>query len=329
MKTLTPVKAVALAALAAGLALPAAHATPTAPLKPVPMPKRAYTLSPTQTQMVLLAQARLVRQMSAHTKATQSLIDFATQGDVTNGVAMLFQGSHRSYVIEPDVSGTVNVKLNGVSFDQALDALASANSLPLEWSFQGGVYHIRPWITPPNAVITLPGSGQTVIVPNPSVTLDLKKVPIRQALDTLFAAARANCTVAAGISDDDTVTVHLTNVPLVQALDAVLAASEVPLTYTVKRGGIFVITPERTRIPLFGGPSRTLFTINRNDQGIEQEFAELLVERAAKLSGGATPHHPDVVSLDARIADLQRRLGAKASGTMKRKAVNPAPGKAP
>jgi beta-lactamase regulating signal transducer with metallopeptidase domain len=174
----------------------------------------------------------------------KALINFATQGDVTSGVGMLFQGSHRNYVIEPGVSGSVKLDLHGVPFDKALSTLVGANSEPLEWSVQDGVYHIRPRAIIPTAVINVRVSGDPIGVSNPSVSLDLKKVPIRQALDSLFTAAKANYTVAPGVPDDnDTVTVHLTNVPFVQALYAVLAASATPLVFTVQDGGIFAVTP--------------------------------------------------------------------------------------
>jgi len=128
MKPPTPVKTVALAALAAGLALPAAQAKPVAPVKPVPLPTVALPHMPLQAAL----------------HRDKALIDFATSGDVTNGVGMLFQGSHRSYVIEPGVSGSVKLDLHGVPFDKALSTLMGANSEPLEWSVQDGVYHIRP-----------------------------------------------------------------------------------------------------------------------------------------------------------------------------------------
>lgn len=129
MKPPMPVRTVALAALAAGLALPAAQAKPIAPVKHVPL------------SAVALPHMRL---QAAPPPNGSTPINFATQGDVANGVGMLFQGSHRNYVIEPGVSGTVNVHLNGLPFDKALNTLVSASSQPLAWSIEDGVYHIRP-----------------------------------------------------------------------------------------------------------------------------------------------------------------------------------------
>ncbi len=236
MKPPTPIKTAALAALAAGLALPAAQARPTVPVKHAPTPTLANTR---QIEAVL-------KDLNARTKAAPPLIDFATQGNVTNGVGMLFQGSHKSYVIEPGVSGSVKLDLHSVPFDKALSTLVGANSEPLEWSVEAGVYHIRPRATTPEVFINAGGPGDPIRASNPLVSLDLKKVPIRQALDSLFTAAKANYSVAAGVPDEgNTVTIHVTNVPLVFALDAVLAASATPLLYTIQQGSIFVITPKR------------------------------------------------------------------------------------
>jgi len=130
MKTLTPAKTVALAALAATLTLPAAQAKPTAPVKHAP------------SSAVALPHMSLQAAPPPHDNSTQ--INFATQGDVTNGVGMLFQGSHRSYVIEPGVSGSVKLDLHAVPFDKALSTLVGANSEPLTWTIEDGIYHIRP-----------------------------------------------------------------------------------------------------------------------------------------------------------------------------------------
>ena len=233
MKPLTPVKTVTLAALAATLVLPVAQAKPTAPVNLV-----AHSA-------VALPHMRL----QAAPPNGSTLINFATQGDVTNGVAMLFQGSHRNYVIEPGVSGTVNVHLSGVPFDKALTTLLETSSKPLEYTIRGGIYHIQPR----HDILIFGGPGDDIYAPNPLVSLDLKKVPIRQALDSLFTAAGANYTVASEVpGDSDIVTVHLTDVPLLQAMNAVLAASDTPLQGRVQEGGIFAVTLKHVFVTPFG-----------------------------------------------------------------------------
>lgn len=282
MKTLTPVKTVALAALAATLTLPAAQAKPTSPAQHLPL------------SVAALPHMRL--QAALPTRNDTVPINFATQGDVTNGVAMLFQGSHRNYVIEPGVSGSVNVHLSGIPFDKALTTLLGASSQPLEYKIQDGVYHIRPRASGTEMQVPDLGSGGIVSgdpikVSNPLVSLDLKKAPIRQALDTLFTAAGANYTVAAGVSDDNNlVTVHLTAVPLDQALDAVLASSATPLMYRIQRGGIqrggiFVVMPKHVFGLPFGGraaPARPGSAAN---------------PFAAPLPAGVSPVKPDAAKV--------------------------------
>lgn len=239
MKPPTPIKTAALAALAAGLALPAAHAQPTSPVGHAPAP--AVVLSHTFPQPALTTEQDYAVSLDCH---SQGLRDVLLQ---------LFKDNHKDYVIDPSIpNASVTLHLSNVSMSQALEGLVNASSQEFQWNVQGGAYHIEP-----QSVISAVGAQEPRLLSNPSVTLDLKKVPIRQALDDLFTAAKANYTVAAGVPDDnDTVTVHLTNVPLVLALDAVLAASNTPLTFTVKEG-IFAVAPKRVNPLDIFAPTRS------------------------------------------------------------------------
>ena len=233
MKPLMPVKTVALAALAATMILPAASALPTTkaqathPAGSIPAVSATIPSAPASVSL------------GTNASPVSLALD---QISVRDALAMMFKKENVDYTIDQDVSGTVSVHVNSVPFEKALTTLLDASSQPLEYRVQNDVYHIeaRPDVT----IATGPGTPFTA--PNPLVSVDLKKVPIRQALDSLFAAAKVNYTIAPGVpGDTDVVTIRLTDVPLEQALDAVLATSETPLLYTVKRGGIFVVTPKR------------------------------------------------------------------------------------
>jgi len=259
MKPPTPVKTVALAALAAGLALPAVHAQPSAPV-PLTAPAGQNPAAPAAASVNLPA----------------------------------LQGAHPADPLTAPVPLPVNpaaarVNPSDVRVEAADVAVASE------------------------------------MIHNPPVSLDLKKVPIRQALDSLFTAGKANYTVAAGVPNDkDLVTVHLTNVPLVQALDAVLAASDIPLTFTVK-GDIFAVSPLRT------SPFGSRFAPIQTGDVVQKEINTLFARRNAELSGLSgvwkTPRHPDIMALDNLISRLRQKQ--KADAREGGSAVSPAPDKAP
>ncbi len=149
MKTLTPAKTVALAALAATLTLPAAQAKPTALVKRAPAP----TLAVAHQQYEAVAK-QLTVYKKAYAKATVTTPPPVTHGNLVSidapyvqvyqAVMNLFQDSNKNYVIEPGVFGYVFLKLNDVPFEKALNTLLSANSEPLTWTIEDGVYHIRP-----------------------------------------------------------------------------------------------------------------------------------------------------------------------------------------
>lgn len=129
MKPPTLVKTVALAALAAGLALPAAKAQTPIPSGPIP----ATSAAPTPSSA------------SRPDKGGEITIELAVnRASVRDVLAMMFKQEHLDYVIAPAVMGLVSMHLSNVPFDKALNSLVDANSQPLVWSIQDGIYHIRP-----------------------------------------------------------------------------------------------------------------------------------------------------------------------------------------
>lgn len=245
MKPLMPVKTVALAALAATVALPTAKALPVAKAFPT---EKAQASSPAGSIPAVSASAPSALASTPLNPGATLVSISVDQMAVRDLLATLFKQQHLDYIIDQDVNSAVSVHLSGVPVDKAVTTILEASSQPLSYTVQNSVYHIH---VRPDLMIAA-GPGTPFPVPDPLVSVDLKKVPIRQALDSLFTAARANYTVAPGVPGDaDIVTIHLTNVPLDQALDAVLAASETPLLCTVQRGGIFVVTPKRRSVVPF------------------------------------------------------------------------------
>lgn len=241
MKPLTPVKAVALTALAAGLALPVAHAQPAVLAAHFPAPTLAQMR---QTDAVL-------KHFDAYKSAYKALVPVVPAADTFrwNRIFLQHVALKSILVSMPWRSGVPNpIGVKNVIYllrDNAVLVDATPAGLAQVQEVVKGL-DVAPVGTPVSPSLD-PLAARPFL--NPLVTLDLKKVSIRQALDTLFTAAKANYTVAAGVpGDSDIVTVHLTNVPLAQALDAVLAASEPPLLYTVQGGGIFVVTPKHVTL---------------------------------------------------------------------------------
>lgn len=245
MKPLMPVKTVALAALAATTVLPTAKAFPTAKALPAATAQASKPVGSLPSASAPLALASVPASPGAGATPVSLSIDQMAIRDV---LAMMFKKENLDYTIDQNVAGTVSVHLNNVSVDKALVTVLEANSQPLSYTLHNGIYHIQAR----SDVIIANGPGTPFSVPNPPVSVDLKKVPIRQALDSLFTAAKANYTIAPGVpGDSDIVTIHLTDVPLEEALDAVLAASETPLLFSIQRGGVFVVTPKRRSASAF------------------------------------------------------------------------------
>lgn len=131
MKPPMPVKATALIALAAGLSLPAAKAQTLTPVSSAatagqaPVSSGAPSAAPT------------------HSIGVRVSLD-AVYNPTVAALYTLFNDSHKNYVVAPEVKGFVTLRLIDVPLDKALNILAGANSEPLEWSVQDGIYHIRP-----------------------------------------------------------------------------------------------------------------------------------------------------------------------------------------
>lgn len=76
--------------------------------------------------------------------------------------------------------------------------------------------------------------------PMPKVTLDVRDVPVREALEKLFAQANVDYTLDNRVGMP--VTMRVVNQPLDAVLRAVLLASGMPLTYT-SEGGVYIVRP--------------------------------------------------------------------------------------
>ena len=176
MKLLTPVKAVALTALAATMALPVAHAQPNAPVRPLslighaPVPVLTPSLTPLQAapQSSPLPKSSgdrdnviisLGSDRDTHSVLQDTSVPFniasrtdgggsitMTNEDVQDILPDLFRVWRKNYVIEPTVYGRVTWNSGDVPlpFDKILDGLVNAASHSFEWSIQDGVYHVRP-----------------------------------------------------------------------------------------------------------------------------------------------------------------------------------------
>lgn len=361
MKPLTPIKTAALVALALGPALPAAHAQPAAPVKPVPLPA------------VALPHMRL--QAAPPPEPSKALITIATMGDVTNALGMLFQGSHKSYVIEPGVSGTVDVNLNGVPFDAALTTLLEASSQPLEWSVERGVYHIRPRTIRTTRYPVVDGATGTAPAAPRQVQLKFEWVSAASAPNaapdksvdalTIVAEEGRKAQVSSqhlqnGAGGQETISVlaHLepggvVALDITERSDSTAHAGDTKsnsaeTTVRVKdgetgavRGQISKQSGQSAERMLFvtptivrsadGSSSGTRFAPIQTGDGVQKVIAALRVRRDAELSGVLgplkTPQHPDIIALDALISRLQQRqkAGARAGNS----SIKPVPDKTP
>lgn len=200
MKTLTPVKTVALAALAATLTLASAKAQ-------APAPSSAMSAASTTAARPSVSPPRA--------DATTTISLAVNQTPVRDILAMLFKQEHLNYVITPAVTGLVSMHLSGVPLDVALNSITDANSQPLEWSIQGGVYHIQPRAVPA-AADAPPGVGGTALAAPHQVQVRFEWVsrdPERE-MDSLTVVAQEGHSAQAssqhirnGSSVEETITV--------------------------------------------------------------------------------------------------------------------------
>ncbi len=85
-----------------------------------------------------------------------------------------------------------------------------------------------------------------VVAPPPNVTLDLRDVSVRVALEQVFRAAKVDFGIDPAVTGF--VTLKVTDVPFESALRLVMRSSTVPLTY-LKDGGVYLVKPRTVFVP--------------------------------------------------------------------------------
>lgn len=125
---------------------------------------------------VVSAQAQTDKSSTAGKDAALVNIELSNTS-VKEAIDTLFKGTGRSYFILPGVTGNVvDLKLKGITFDEALRALADAAGL--EYTFEDGIYTVGPVRSMVAAAPAQPvGTGpQTGVAPEkPVVTSDQTK----------------------------------------------------------------------------------------------------------------------------------------------------------
>ena len=376
MKLLMPVKAAFLTALTAGLGLPAAHAIPTAPVKPAPAPVVATT---SQYKAV-------VKDLNAYKKAYPTvpadmlhwnilalhvplktiipLLPWGYGGKNPDGVKnIVFYMPNNSILVNATSDGFAEVQIEVLQLQEivkpksdvskVLDNVEKAVAAPrqVQIKFEWVSSATAPNTAPDKNVETLTimteegrktqassrhmrsgvGGEETITVlahlkPGGMVTLDITEHSDTTAHPGETLSNVTQTTVS--IKDGETGAVGslmLGAKPSGQSAERVLFVTPTIIHAAAE-------SPAETRsAPLRDGDIINVnpFMVTHSEDGIERAIATLLAERATKLAGGATLNHPDILRLDARIAELQRGQRAGESGTMKRRQVNPAPNKTP
>ncbi|MFN3650553.1 MAG: secretin N-terminal domain-containing protein [Armatimonadota bacterium] len=115
------------------------------------------------------------------------------------------------------------------------------------------------------------------------VTLDIKTVPLRDALGLLFSGSKLSYNVTGEVGNDP-VSLQVTDTPLPNALRLLLQAASSDkqrLTYSVQ-GGVYHISAQRTAPPA----AETLFQVYRLRFRPAAEVAEFLTGNAALMPPG-------------------------------------------
>ena len=85
----------------------------------------------------------------------------------------LFKSAGQNFTIDPAVTGSVNVDVNGVSFQQALDAILSGTNPPLQAPLVNGIYQVGVQQAQPAAPPANNGANVSFLGPNtPSTATD-------------------------------------------------------------------------------------------------------------------------------------------------------------
>ncbi len=348
MKPLTPVKAVALAALAATLALPVAKAqSPNLPAS-VPAASAPVASAPVASAPVASAPSTPLAVSVPPSVGAFPISLAVNQASMRDVLATMFKQEHLDYIIDQSVSGTVSLHLNGVPFDVALTTLLKASSQPLEYTVRGGVYHIQPRVAAAGAKEAVPATPRQVQIkfewvssastPNAAPDKNVEVLTIiAEEGRTTQASSRH---MRDGVGGEETISVlaHLKPGGVV-TLDITEHS-----TMTAKSAGA-VSSVNQTMVSFKDGETRSISSSILGSKQVGQSMERMLFvtptiiqppadgsaepRPAPPQTGGATPQNPDIITLDARIAEVQRRLIVSVMKPMIRKRVSPAPGKTP
>ena len=335
MKPLTPVKVVALTALAAGLALPAAQAKPATPVKPeatVPPTAPATSaanpftspgfLPPAYAAPVIGTRHWITFVLRHTTLATvRASTHWDRGGTLPEGVdSVFFLESNHSILIRATPAGYARMLEIVKSLDVAPEAVPAAPSaaprqvqIKFEWVFSASASGVAPDKNV-EALTIIAEEGRTT------------QASSRHMRDGV--GGEETISVLAHLKPGGVVTLDITE----------------HSTMTAKSAGA-VSSVNQTMVSFKDGETRSISSSILGSKQVGQSMERMLFvtptiiqppadgsaepRPAPPQTGGATPQNPDIITLDARIAEVQRRLIVSVMKPMIRKRVSPAPGKTP
>ncbi len=133
--------------------------------------------------------------------------------------------------------------------------------------------------------------------PAPKVTMNLRDVEMRQALENLFGQARAQYPIDPSVTGY--VSLSMKDQPLTDALQTLLRASATPLTYTVENGMYLVRAAKMTPLPSgpviaasarrrgsieWRGETNPSISMNLNDTNVRTVLQDLFKSARAQYS---------------------------------------------
>jgi type II secretory pathway component HofQ len=178
-------------------------------------------------------------------------VTFAVQGiPLRSALARLFRGTGLSYAVAPDVPNPpITISMQDVPFGTALQTLTQVAGVTYRRENDVYVIGTRPSASEPIVANAAPVAARRV-------TLHLKEVPLRQALEQLFEGTGLQFAIAPDVPNPP-ITIELRDEEFATALRQIVRLSAVA-TYR-KEGSIYIIgvrSPEATepeqKIPLLG-----------------------------------------------------------------------------
>lgn len=163
-----------------------------------------------------------------------NMIDLdARDADIRSTLAELFRQQGYAFRLSDDVQGHATVKMTQQPFDRALNLLLRSSSTPLyaeqvddKWIVRKRMAGDPPAEDPFARLLSPPQQPQQrapVRKSTARVSIDVKGVPLRDALEKVFTNARVDYSIAN--ETQGMVTLKLTNVPIDQAVRALIRAA--------------------------------------------------------------------------------------------------------